>query len=141
MRLLLWRLFKRLVKSHCTLVWLRLSVWHIKSRNYAIRFCRFFGYVDWLLTVDRSSSSFCKLCCRILHSFTQMKLYAKLLLLCSISVVFIAVRWSASPFNEGELNGRLSVYLCAVIKCNIRRLAYNSWLKSCARPVTSQSRI
>ncbi|XP_048038904.1 hydroxysteroid 11-beta-dehydrogenase 1-like protein [Megalobrama amblycephala] len=32
-----------------------------------------------------------------------MKLYAKLL--CSLSVAFIAVRWSASPFNEESLKG------------------------------------
>ncbi len=48
-----------------------------------------------------------------------MNLYAKLLLLGSICVAFIAVRWSAPAFNKGELND-LSVYLHAVIKFNIR---------------------
>ncbi|XP_056112307.1 hydroxysteroid 11-beta-dehydrogenase 1-like protein [Rhinichthys klamathensis goyatoka] len=34
-----------------------------------------------------------------------MNLYAKLLLLCSIGVAFIAVRWSATSFNEESLKG------------------------------------
>ncbi|KAK7137034.1 hypothetical protein R3I93_017184 [Phoxinus phoxinus] len=34
-----------------------------------------------------------------------MNIYAKLLLLCSIGVAFIAVRWSATSFNEESLKG------------------------------------